>query len=364
MNFLRKSATPAITTGLFRKKMKTKAAVLRNIGGPLVIEELDVPRLESGQVLVKILYSGLCRSNINEINGRKGAEFIPHLTGHEASGEILEIGKDVTKVKVGDHVVCSWIKGSGLEAQAVKYKSDNGLVNAGTCSTFSEYAVVSENKVVRICKEIKSDAAALLGCAVPTGAGIIDNFGIKSGQKVAVFGIGGIGASALMRAVTLGLDCVAFDIVPWKLQWVHDNLHIRAVNALFNNFLTDYDISEYMEFMGIFDFAIECSGNKNAMEMAFSSLKNNGTAIIAGNLSPGELISIDPFDLVRGKKLLGTWGGECVLDKDIPFYASEYLKGSLPIKKLITKIYSFDQINNGLKDLEEGKLIRGVVKIG
>lgn len=331
--------------------MKTKAAVLRNIGGPLVIEELDIPRLESGQVLVKILYSGLCRSNINEINGRKGSEFIPHLTGHEASATVCEVGDGVTKVKEGDYVVCSWIKGSGLAAQRVTYKSSNGIVNAGACSTFSEYAVVSENKVVRISEKVEPDIAALLGCAVPTGAGVIDNFGIKPGQKIAVFGIGGIGASVLLRAVALGISCIAFDILNWKLDWAEKNLRISVYNS--NTFCH----------FSIFDFAIECSGSKKAMEMAFSSLKNNGTEIIAGNLSLGERISVDPFELVKGKKLRGTWGGECVLDKDIPFYANEYLNGSLPVEKLITKVYSFEQINDGLRDLEEGRLIRGIVKI-
>lgn len=333
--------------------MKTKAAVLRNIGGPLVIEELEIPKLEKGQVLVKILYSGLCRSNINEINGRKGKEFIPHLTGHEASAIVMEVGESVTKVKADDYVVCSWIKGSGLEAQSVKYKSGKGTVNAGTCSTFSEYAVVSENKVVRISEEVKHDAAALLGCAVPTGAGIIDNFGMKSGKKLAVFGIGGIGASALMRAASLNIECTAFDIVSWKLNWAEKNLNVKAINVL-------YAISE---FYGLFDFAIECSGSKSAMEMAFGCLNNKGTAIIAGNLRPGEHVSIDPFDLIKGKKLLGTWGGECFLDDDIPFYANERLEGRLQIEKLITKFYSFDQINNGFEDMEEGELIRGLVKI-
>lgn len=333
--------------------MKTKAAVLRNIGGPLVIEELEVPKLETGQVLVKVLYSGLCRSNINEINGRKGAEFIPHLTGHEASAIVCEIGDGVTKVKKDDYVVCSWIKGSGLEAQAVKYKSGKDIVNAGTCSTFSEYAVVSENRVVCISKEVKSDEAALLGCAVPTGAGIIDNeiiIGHKT--KIAVFGIGGIGASALIRATALNLDCTAFDVVPWKLNWARD-IGVKTVDPIIDS-----------EFHGLFDFAIECSGSKKAMEMAFNCLKNNGTAIIAGNLEPGEKISIDPFDLVKGKKLRGTWGGECFLDKDVPFYAQEHLKGKLPLGKLITRVYSFDKINDGIRDLEDGKLIRGVVKIG
>lgn len=352
--------TPAIITGLFRK-MKTKAAVLRKVGGPLVIEELDIPRLESGQVLVEILYSGLCRSNINEINGRKGAEFIPHLTGHEASGVVIEVGKDVTKVEVDDYVVCSWIKGSGLEASPVQYKSDKGLVNAGNCSTFSEFAIISENRLVKISRSVNSNVASLLGCAVPTGAGIIDNFGIKPEKTLAVFGIGGIGASALMRALALGIKCVAFDVLDWKLDWVKKELGVTAFN-----------VSRVDNFngRGVFDFAVECSGKRSAMELAFECLNSSGTAIIAGNLKPGMLISIDPFELVRGKKLFGTWGGECFLDKSVPFYADEYIKGNLPIQKLITVIYPFDtgiypfdRINDGLKDLEEGKLIRGIIKI-
>lgn len=332
--------------------MKTKAAVLMNIGGPLVLEELEIPKLESGQVLVKVLYSGLCRSNVNEINGHKGAEFIPHLTGHEASALVCDVGDGVTKVKADDYVVCSWIRGLGLTSHSPKYKNTNGIVNAGNCSTFCEYAVVSENKVVRIPRGVRPDAAALLGCAIPTGAGIIDNFGIKPGQKIAVFGIGGIGASVLLRATALEISCIAFDVLDCKLEWAEKNLGVLAFH--------------YCKFshQGISDFAIECSGNKLAMEEAFQCLNRMGTAIIAGNLNRGEKIAIDPFELVSGKKLLGTWGGECSLDKDIPFYASEYLKSSLPIDKLITRVYPFDQINEGLKDLEEGKLIRGVVKIG
>jgi len=330
--------------------MKTKAAVLREVGGPLVIEELEIPKLAPGQVLVKVLFSGLCRSQINEINGRKGREFIPHLLGHEASANVVEIGKGVKKVKPHNYVVCSWIKGNGLDAPVVKYKSDNGIVNAGAVATFSEYAVVSENRLVKISKRVSRVVAALLGCAVPTGAGIVDRLNTKPEQKLAVFGIGGIGASALLRAGSLGMNCVAVDLKEWKLVWVENlGLNIKA-----------QDISE---FNGLFDFTIECSGSKAAMETAFNCLKNTGTAIIAGNLEPGEKISIDPFELVKGKKLRGTWGGECFLDKDIPFYASEYLKGNLPIEKLITEVYSFDQINQGLRDLEEGRLIRGIVEI-
>ena len=350
-----RSATPAIITGLFHN-MKTKAAVLRNIGGPLIIEELEGPKLEKGQVLVKIFYSGLCRSNVNEINGRKGKEFIPHLTGHEASGEVIDVGDGITKVKTGDYVVCSWIKGAGLNSSGVKYQSDNGIVNAGSAATFCEYAVISENRLVKIPKGINPEVASLLGCAVPTGAGIIDSNAMGFTHKLAVFGIGGIGVSALMRAAGRGVECIAFDVVPWKLNWARENIIVEAIDA-------DNVSCGLTEFYGFFDFAIECSGNKVAMETAFKCLKNSGTAIIAGNLESGEKISIDPYDLVKGKKICGSWGGGCFLDRDIPFYASEYLEGNFPIEKLITKIYPLDNINEGIKDLEAGKLIRGVVKI-
>ena len=336
--------------------MKTKAAILRNVGGPLIIEELEIPKLAQGQVLVRILYSGLCRSQLNEIAGRKGREFIPHLLGHEASGVVVDIGEGVKKVKPNDYVVCSWIKGGGLDAPIVNYKSNSGIVNAGAVATFIEFAVISENRLVLIPREVKPDVASLLGCAVPTGAGIIDRLGELHQKKIVIFGIGGIGASALMRALVLGAQCTAVDVIEWKLEWAR-NLGVFAAFHPNDPFYPEETP------LGNFDYAIECSGHKAAMEMAFECLKNNGTAIIAGNLAPGERISIDPFELVKGRKLRGTWGGECFLDEDISFYASEYLKDNFPVEKLITKVYSFNQINEGLEDLEEGKLIRGIVKL-
>lgn len=334
--------------------MKTKAAVLRNVGGPLIFEELEIPKLWRGQILVKILYSGLCRSNINEIKGRKGADFIPHLTGHEASAVVMEIGEGVTKVKTDDYVVCSWIKGYGLEAPSVKYQSDKSIINAGACSTFTEYAVISENRLIKIPQEVEPTIASLLGCAIPTGAGIIDHYKMNINQKLAVFGIGGVGASALLRAVSLGMDCVAFDVVPWKLQWATKELGIKAVHS--DGFLEN-------NYKNSFDFSIECSGNKAAMEYSFMSVKISGTAVISGNLKSGETISIDPWQLMLGKTIDASGGWDSFLDTDVLFYVSLYLDGLLPIGKLITKVYSFDQINESIEDLESGKLIRGVVKI-
>lgn len=333
--------------------MITKAAVLRNIGGPLVIEELEIPRLQSGQVLIKVLFGGLCQSNINEIRGEKGAQFIPHLTGHEASGEVMEVGEGVSKVKPGDYVACTWVRGSGLDAPLVSYQSKVGVVNAGACSIFSEFAVVSENRLVVVPRAVKPEVASLLGCAVQIGAGMVDKYEIKAGHKLAVFGLGGLGASALMRAAFLGVECYAFDIVPWKLKWAKEELGAIAV---------DPSDPETAELKGIFDYSIECSGSKIAMEMAYEFLKSNGTAIIAGNLEPGTKISIDYWGLLTGKVLRGTRFDMCSPDQDMPFYAERYLDGSLPINKLVSKIYELDNVNTGIDDLMSGRLLRGVIR--
>ncbi|MBU2082196.1 alcohol dehydrogenase catalytic domain-containing protein [Patescibacteria group bacterium] len=331
--------------------MKTKAAVLRNIGGPLIIEELEIPKLGFGQVLVKILYSGLCRSQLNEIKGWKGKDHIPHLLGHEASGEVLEIGDSVSKVRPGDYVVCSWIKGAGLDVPLIKYRAGDGsVVNAGAVATFSQYAVISENRLVPVSRKIGGEVAALLGCAVPTGAGVVDHSDIPLGSKLAIFGIGGIGASALLKALSLKIRCFAIDVAQWKLDWAEK---IGSVAIHFDH------VKKYAPF----DSAVECSGSRTAMEAAINLTKSDGAVIVAGNLEPGEKIAIDPFDLVKGKRISGTWGGGCFLDDDIPRYASEYLFGYLSLENLITRIYSFEKINLGLAELNCGELIRGIVKI-
>jgi S-(hydroxymethyl)glutathione dehydrogenase / alcohol dehydrogenase len=320
--------------------MKTNAAILRNVGGPLSIEELEIPGLLYGQVLVKILASGLCHSQLNEISGRKGKEYIPHLLGHEASGIVVDCGDGVKKVKKNDYVAISWIKDG----------NSGKFVSAGSAATFTEYAVVSENRVFPITREIEPSIVALLGCAVLTGAGIAKNLKIQHGSSVAIFGIGGIGSNALLKAKSLGARVTAIDIVEWKVKWVKEELGVEAI--------LPSEINSRK-----FDFVIECSGAKEAMEKAFEVAEDHGMVVLAGNLPSGTSISIDPFGLIKGKKLSGSWGGGSFPDKDISEYVGEYLNGSLPLEKLISKEYHFDQINEGLKDLESGKLIRGIVLI-
>lgn len=341
--------------------MKTKAAILYETNKPLVIEEIEIPELKEGQVLVKILYTGICRSQLNEIKGLKGEDkFLPHLLGHEGSGIIEKIGLGVTKVEKGDYVVLSWIKGKGLDNPSCQYSKNNETINSGAISTFSNYAVISENRLFKIPKAVPPEIAALLGCAIPTGAGIIKNeIKTSSNKTLAIFGVGGIGSSALLYANSLDFSkIIAVDIKEDKLDFAQKIGATNTINAPKEDVIS---IIKELTNGGV-DFAIESTGVKSAMEMAFESINNNGKTIIVGNLKLGEKINIDPFELIKGKKIIGTWGGATNSEEDIPFYAKQYLEGKLELDKLISKVYSLDEINSAIKDLEEGKVIRALVK--
>ena len=180
--------------------MKTNAAVLIAHNQPLEIVTLDLPPLQAGQLIVKMAYSGVCQSQLMEVTGKRGKDpYLPHLLGHEGSGEVIEIGEGVSKVKPGDNVVLGWIKGKGINAPGATYKWGDVTVNSGSVTTFTEYAIVSENRCVKTPDGFPVELAPLLGCAVPTGAGLVLNtLKPKTGSSIAFFGLGGIGLSAML----------------------------------------------------------------------------------------------------------------------------------------------------------------------
>jgi S-(hydroxymethyl)glutathione dehydrogenase/alcohol dehydrogenase len=337
--------------------MKTLAAVLYEINKPLRVEELIIPELKAGQVLVKITYSGVCHSQLNEIHGLKGEDkFLPHTLGHEGSGIVEAIGEGVKKVKIGDYVVLTWIKGNGANIPSTLYKRNDGsIVNSGAISTFLTKAVISENRLVKIPKEMSLREAALLGCAIPTGAGIVMNTAkVLSNNSIAIFGIGGIGLSALLAAKLVGAKVIIIiDVLDHKLKQAIKFGATHTINATKQDVLSE--IMNISDNRGV-DYAIECAGKKESMKNAFQSVRDNGgLCIIAGNLPEGEQVSINPFDLIKGKRIIGTWGGETQPDHDIPMYVDLYLSGRLDLKSLITHTYSLKDINMALKDLDGGR---------
>ena len=333
---------------------------------PLQIEELTLPMLKAGQVLVKIAYSGVCHTQLNEVNGSKGEDkFLPHTLGHEGAGTIEAIGPEVTKVREGDSVVLTWIKGAGLDVPSASYTRDDGsTVNSGAISTFMERAVISENRVVPIPNGPSLRESSLLGFAIPTGAGIaINTAQVKQGSIVAIFGVGGIGLSAIIGCkLRQAKTIIAIDIFDHKLELAMKVGATHQINGKKQDILPA--IMEITKQKGV-DFSIEASGIGKIMETAFQAVcDNGGLCIIAGNLPKGEKIAVDPFDLIKGKRIVGTWGGETQPDKDISMYANLLQSGDLDLNPLITNVYSLSEINEALSDLSNGKVGRGLVKLG
>lgn len=344
--------------------MQTEAAVLFELNQPLRQVTLDLPELKPGQLLVEVAYSGVCHSQLHEVRGRRGPDrFLPHTLGHEGSGVVQAVGPHVSKVRPGDRVVLTWIKAAGAEAPSTQYRDGSATINSGALSTFMRHTITCENRVVPLPPELPLREAALLGCALPTGAGVVLNTAaMQYGATLAIFGVGGIGLSALLAArLREARLLIAIDVVEAKLAEALRLGATHVVNARARDAVAA--ILELNDGRGV-DYAIEAAGRRETMEAAFRCVRaSGGLCILAGNLPHGEQISIDPFDLIRGKRIVGTWGGETRPDEDIPRYARWYLEGRLPLGELITRAYRLDEINAALDDMEQGRLTRALINM-
>lgn len=343
--------------------MKTmNAAILFEQNQPLRIEAVSIPDLREGQILVKIHHSGVCHSQLNEIRGEKGPDkYLPHTLGHEGAGVVESIGEGVTKIKKGDHVVLSWIKSGGINAVAPEYYLGTQRINSGQLSTFNEYTVTSENRITLIDKKMPLDKAALIGCAVATGMGSVFNDAkLNPGETIAVFGIGGIGLSAVhASAISKASIIIAVDVSLAKLEKARAMGATHIINA--NDRNIESRIQEITSGKGV-DYAIEAAGRKLTMEEAFRSVRDNGgRTIIVGNLPQGEQISIDPFALICGKQISGSWGGSTNPDKDFPHYVDLYLSGTLRLDDIMTHRFQLKDINKAFELLEKGEIGRGII---
>jgi S-(hydroxymethyl)glutathione dehydrogenase/alcohol dehydrogenase len=342
----------------------TRAAILRRLKDPLTVERLTVPNPGPGQVVVRIAASGICHSQLHEVRGRRGEDrFLPHLLGHEAAGIVEEVGEGVSRLQPGQKVVLSWIKGSGRSTGGAVYSTAAGeKVNSGPIATFTERAVVSEDRATPLPEGTPFDVGALLGCAVSTGAGAVLNTArVQEGQSVAVFGVGGIGLNAIQAASIAGARMVAaVDVVPTKLDQASRFGATHVLDARSMDVVGT--LRGLTEGKGV-DVSIESAGRVETMEWAYSAVRTGGgVAVLVGNLSAGQKITLDPFHLIQGKRIVGSWGGDTVPDRDIPRYAAWAAEGRLKIAELITHRYPLDRINEALEALEKGEVARAVLE--
>ena len=348
---------------MIRAPRSWRAAVLRETGKDLDTVEIARPTLVSGQVLVSLDYSGVCRSQLMEVRGLRGPDaWLPHLLGHEGVGTVTEVGPDVTKVTVGDRVVVGWIKGEGIESAPPTFCTVNGEpVNAGRVTTFSEYTVVSENRVYLQPEEVDDRAAVLFGCALLTGAGMVLNEACPvAGESVLINGLGGVGLAALIATQGLGVEVVAADPDPEKRAHASE-LGAHHVVDPFAGTLSE-QVRQYFP-PGV-DVAIDAAGTTAGVEAAFDCLLHDGGRLVFASHPPaGERISLDPHDLIKGRTIRGSWGGGCRPDEDIPRLARAIIDAGTNLDFMMPRLYALDEVNQALDDVEARKAIRPVIDL-
>lgn len=333
-----------------------KAAVLVELNSDLKVANVELTPLKVGQVLVKVLVSGICGSQLHEIAGNKGnGNFLPHLMGHEGCGIVQEIGEGVTNVKVGDKVVMHWRKGSGIESPFPSYIYENKTISSGKVTTLSEYSIVSENRLTKVPQETPPEFCAILGCAMSTALGIIDNeVDLKFGESVAIIGCGGVGLN-LIQAAAMKSACpiIAVDN--------NENKKEMCIQVGAN-----YFYSNASEIKQKVDVVIDTTGIPAVINQGISLLSNNGRMILVGQPKPAQSIEMsNALNLFNGngQNIKATQGGKTDPHEDIPRYVKLHKQGLLNVEKLITHTFTLDQINEAFDLLKSGNAGRIMIKI-
>ena len=338
-----------------------KAAVLEEINEPLVVAEVGLTPLTRGQVLVRVLLSGICGAQLQEIAGYKGnAKFVPHLMGHEGVGIVEEIGEGVTTVKIGDKVVMHWRKGEGIESDFPTYIYKNKKIQSGKVTTFSEYAIVSENRITMVPHDTPNELCALLGCSLSTALGAVNTEAkLEPGETIMIVGAGGLGAN-LIRAAQLAKagKIISVDIHEHKRDWVKElgaDLYINTLSEdLREALLAGAELEEV-------DVIIDTSGAKRGIETALPLLSGKGRFIMLGQPKPGETIELtDAVHMFggEGKSIKATQGGKFAPHEEIPRYIALYKEGTLVVDDLITHRIKLEEINEAFDLLRKGLAAR------
>jgi S-(hydroxymethyl)glutathione dehydrogenase/alcohol dehydrogenase len=319
--------------------------------------------LDVGQVLVQIHCTGICGAQLGEIDGKKGADkFLPHLLGHEGGGVVLDVGPGVTQVRKGDHVVLHWRKGAGIHARTPKYSWGGRTVNSGWVTTFNERAIISENRLTPVPKDVPFEVAALMGCAVTTALGLINNLAhVKIGQSLAVFGCGGVGLNVVQGAAMVSAyPIIAIDIYDHKLELARQFGATHWINSRQADVETE--VRKIVGAAGV-DVFVENTGLVRLIEQAYRLTANAGKTILVGVPKHDEDITIHSLPLHFGKVLTGCEGGSTDPAVDIPRYIRLYQAGKLQLDRLITHRLPFVEINDALDKVRAGDVGRCVLSM-
>ena len=340
-----------------------KAAILVESRKPLVIDEITLPdSLTYGQVLVKVHTSSICGAQINEIDAVKGVDkFLPHLLGHEAIATVIAIGPGVTSCKRDDTAVMHWRPGVGMQSPTPAYAWKGRKVNAGWVTTFNEYAVVAENRVTPVPASIDKRTGPLLGCAVTTALGVVNNDAqVAVGEAVVVFGVGGVGLNVVQFAALVGAHpVVAIDRLDNKLEMAK---RFGATHSLNSAKVADVKRA-VLDIVGAdgADKVIETTGVKALIELGYELTTKKGRCILVG--VPRDKVEIYTLPLHFEKVLKGSEGGHCQPARDIPRLVRLADAGKITYDGIVTDEFPLDRINDALDLMRSGKSGRILLNI-
>jgi S-(hydroxymethyl)glutathione dehydrogenase/alcohol dehydrogenase len=367
--------------------IKSKAAIAWGPKQPLSIEEVDVMPPKAGEVLVRIIASGVCHTDAYTLSGEDSEGKFPCILGHEGGGVVEQIGAGVTSVVVGDHVIplytpecgeCKFcLSGKTNLCQKIRETQGQGLMPDGTTrfykdgkpiyhymgtSTFSEYTVLPEISLAKINRAADLKEVCLLGCGVTTGMGaVINTAKVQPGDTVAIFGLGGIGLSAVIgAAMAKASRIIAIDINESKFELAKQLGATDCINPKNISSPIQDHIVEITD--GGVDFSFECIGNVDVMRSALECChKGWGESIIIGVAGAGKEISTRPFQLVTGRVWRGTAFGGVKGRSELPEYVERYLQGEFKLSDFITHTMALENINDAFDLMHEGKSIRSVI---
>jgi S-(hydroxymethyl)glutathione dehydrogenase/alcohol dehydrogenase len=342
-----------------------KAAVLVSLNRPLEIMELLFPPLTEGQVLVKNIASGICRSQLMEATGMRGEDkWLPHLLGHEAVGVVEEVGPKVTKVNPGDKVVVGWIPGIGINSKTPTFSTASGVqINSGSATTFSEYSVISENRTFKAPSGFSDDFLPQFGCALLTGGGMVistlNSLDSTLSFQVLVLGFGGVGTAAALALKSY--PNINISIV----EQSGSRRELATAFGFKNVFETvDEALNQNSQTPNRFDLCFESAGTTTSIEEGFRSIKDKGILTFASHPANGHLIKLDPHDLIKGKRIQGTWGGNLNPDSAIDDVASRLLIGKTNADLLVGPRFDLEDINTGLSYLDSANPGKPIIYFG
>ena len=344
---------------------RARAAILVQPNTPLVVDEVEFPDPAPDQVLVKLFASGICHSQLHQIHRqpdptRPQMGRLPTLLGHEATGVVAAVGREVKHVKEGDHVMTTWIDRGSLEVPRARVDAmwNGQAVNVGP-ATWTEYVLISERLVVPLDPHVPTDVTAIIGCAVMTGAGsIVNTLKVRPGQSVAVFGVGGVGLSAISAAAVVdAYPIIAVDLVDEKLDFAKRFGATHGVNAAKGD-----PVEQIREITGGgVDFALDTIGAVPTQEQILlatkpgvTGVRRGGTALLVG--IPQKQGHLDTNAILSGRTYMGTLGGDSTPDRDFPMYVRWYGEGKLKLDELVTQRYTLEQINRAVDDLSNGRI--------